>query len=109
MTRAVTLLCASRQKQPSMILFAINQLVSSLAELIGAEQETGKAIAQGWARDADEETLDQWRAVGMAYGEEVEKTAMQAFKTEYKRLYAKVIELGRRRNRLVKTDWWPVL
>jgi uncharacterized protein YdiU (UPF0061 family) len=91
--RVLTVVHAGRQKQPSMILFAINQLVSSLAEVIGAEEETGKAIVEGWAQDADEETLDQWRATGMAYGEEVEKAAMQAFRTEYKRLYAKVSEL----------------
>ncbi|KAG7562936.1 hypothetical protein FFLO_01626 [Filobasidium floriforme] len=87
------------RKQPSMILFAINQLVSSLAEVIGAEEETGKAIVEGWAQDADEETLDQWRATGMAYGEEVEKAAMQAFRTEYKRLYAKRFGLADKSDR----------
>lgn len=73
-----------------MVLFAMNQLVSSLAEVIGAETESGKAIASGWARDADEETLDGWRSVGLAYGEEIEKSFMQTFREEYKTLYAKV-------------------
>lgn len=96
--RILTLLCAKRQKQPSMILFAINQLVSSLAEVIGAEEATGKAIIEGWAQDADEETLDQWRAAGISYGEDVETAAMRAFRTEYKRLYAKVSVLKRTEN-----------
>lgn len=81
-----------------MILFAINQLVSSLAEVIGAEEATGKAIIEGWAQDADEETLDQWRAAGISYGEDVETAAMRAFRTEYKRLYAKVSVLKRTEN-----------
>jgi uncharacterized protein YdiU (UPF0061 family) len=98
--RVLTVVYAGRQKQPSMILFAINQLVSSLAEVIGAEEETGKAIVEGWAQDADEETLDQWRATGMAYGEDVETAAMQAFRTEYKRLYAKVSESIRAKKKI---------
>jgi len=95
-----------------MVLFAMNQLVSSLAEVIGAEAESGKAIAPDWARDADEEILAGWRSVGLAYGEEIEKSFMQTFREEYKTLYAKVgmvMASLRQRTRHSRLTFWSAL
>jgi uncharacterized protein YdiU (UPF0061 family) len=78
------------RKQPSMILFAIAQLSSTLAEAIGAETETGKAIGKGWADVEDQDKLEEWRQVGLEFGEEVETAAMKVFKAEYQKLYSKV-------------------
>lgn len=73
-----------------MILFAMSQLLSTLAEIIGAEAQTGKAVKPGWAEEAGDQQLDEWRVEGSKVGEELEQTVLQTFREEYNRLYRKV-------------------
>ncbi|KAJ3829919.1 hypothetical protein F5878DRAFT_49531 [Lentinula raphanica] len=51
----------SYKLQPSMVLFALHALLNSLAPLIGAEMERGKALSANWASSASEQQLDEWR------------------------------------------------
>ncbi|KAJ9100747.1 hypothetical protein QFC19_005486 [Naganishia cerealis] len=77
------------RKQPTMIMYAINSLVNSLAEVIGCEELAlnGKAILPGWADGVDEKTLEEWGRFGADSGKEVERSVMRTFKAEHKRLY----------------------
>lgn len=78
------------QKQPTMIVYALIQLVNSLAEVIGAEQEFGKAVGAGWAQGVEEDKLEEWRAQGEPFAKEIEKLTMNVFRKEYERLYSQV-------------------
>jgi hypothetical protein len=75
-----------------MIMYAITSLVNSLAEVIGCEEMAlnGKGISSGWADGVDEETLEEWGRVGADFGKEVERSVMETFKAEHKKLYLQV-------------------
>ncbi|KAG6330957.1 hypothetical protein ID866_8130 [Astraeus odoratus] len=53
-------------QQPNMISYACRALLNALAPLIGAEVANGnRAVQKGWADNADESTISQWRAAGI--------------------------------------------
>ncbi|KAF8312501.1 UPF0061-domain-containing protein [Clavulina sp. PMI_390] len=79
--------------QPTMILYAMRKLLRSLAPLVGAEQESGKAVSEGWAKDADETQIDLWREDGLRHQQEVDSIVMDVFTEEYYRLMRKRLGL----------------
>jgi len=59
----------------------------ALAPLIGAESELGgKAVSEGWAKDASKEKIDEWTAKGLELKDEIERVVQQNAADEYGRL-----------------------
>ncbi|TCD66481.1 hypothetical protein EIP91_001306 [Steccherinum ochraceum] len=84
-------------QQPSMIMYALRSLLTTLAPLIGAEAEIGgKALDAGWAKDVPKEKMDEWRQKGTELAkEEMEVTMQQTCADEYGRLMHKRLALRR--------------
>ncbi|KAH7101980.1 UPF0061-domain-containing protein [Auriculariales sp. MPI-PUGE-AT-0066] len=80
--------------QPTMIIFAIRQLLDALAPLIGAEEAAGKSLSEGWAADASPETLKEWHAAGLEHQNDVEVGIQDIFIPEYKNLMRKRLGLA---------------
>jgi len=79
--------------QPTMIIYALRALLTSLSSLIGAELELGHAVPTGWADEASKEKLENWREDGMELRQEVEETVMDTFNAEYWPLMRKRLAL----------------
>lgn len=72
-------------------IYALRALLNSLAPLIGAEAEQGKAVSPGWADNASDEKIEEWNAKGVQLvQDEMEKVAQQTMAVEYGRLMRKV-------------------
>ncbi|KAF8501880.1 hypothetical protein BU17DRAFT_58823 [Hysterangium stoloniferum] len=69
--------------QPTMIIYALRALLTSLSPLIGAEMTLGHAVQAGWADGVSRETLENWREDAMELQQEVEETVMEAFNETY--------------------------
>lgn len=66
-------------------------LVNALAPLLGAEAAAdGKAVTEGWADDASEETMDAWTAKGKHLIDEATRVIQETSSIEYGRLMRKV-------------------
>ncbi|KAF9532037.1 hypothetical protein CPB83DRAFT_848234, partial [Crepidotus variabilis] len=82
--------------QPNMIIYALRALLNSLAPLIGAEAElNGKAVSEGWAKDATEEKIKEWTAKGKDLTDVLEKVAQEIAAEEYGKLMRKRLGLRR--------------
>ncbi|KAF8529904.1 hypothetical protein JB92DRAFT_2695654 [Gautieria morchelliformis] len=85
----------SYKYQPTMIIYAIRALLTSLSPLIGAELELGHAVSAGWADEVSKDRLDNWREDGMELKQEIEETVMDTFNTAYWPLMRKRLALRR--------------
>lgn len=83
--------------QPSMIIYALRALLTALSPLIGAEAELGgKAVSNGWAEDASEDKIKEWREKGIQLvKEEMEVLIQETSAAEYGRLMRKRLALRR--------------
>jgi len=81
--------------QPSMILYALRSLITTLAPLIGAEAEKGeRVLVAGWAEGSSKEKVDEWRQKGTELvKEDMEILFQQSCATEYGRLMHKRLGL----------------
>jgi len=65
--------------------------VNALAPLLGAEAAAdGKAVTEGWADEASEETVDAWTEKGKDLIDEVTRVIQETSSIEYGRLMRKV-------------------
>src|SRR5258706_3835465 len=71
-------------------VYALRALLTSLAPLIGAETETGKAVLPGWDANISNEKILEWTKTGMELSGELEKEIMQVFRIEFLRIMRKV-------------------
>ena len=71
-------------------VYALRALLTSLAPLIGAEAETGKAVLPGWDANIPNEKILEWTKTGMELEGEMQKKIMQVFHTEFLRIMRKV-------------------
>ncbi|GAW09091.1 UPF0061-domain-containing protein [Lentinula edodes] len=82
--------------QPTMIMFALRALLNSLAPLIGAEMESGKAVSSDWASSASNEKIDEWRQhATSAIKDEMETVFQEICSTENGALMRKRLGLRR--------------
>ncbi|KAJ3873473.1 hypothetical protein F5051DRAFT_122212 [Lentinula edodes] len=82
--------------QPTMIMFALRALLNSLAPLIGAEMESGKAVSPDWASSASNEKIDEWRQhATSAIKDEMEIVFQEICSTENGTLMRKRLGLRR--------------
>lgn len=58
--------------------------------MVGAEEELGYSVKQGWAANADSAQIERWREDGLKHQPEIESTVMSVFTEEYYRLMRKV-------------------
>ncbi|KAG8897843.1 hypothetical protein FRB99_007877 [Tulasnella sp. 403] len=73
----------SYKHQPTMIVYALRMLLRSLAPVIGAELESGKAVTEDCA---DVSKLKSWSAKAQEMSEELEQHVVETFSEEYWRL-----------------------
>ena len=71
-------------------VYALRALLTSLAPLIGAETETGKAVLPGWDANIPNERFTEWSKTGMELEGEMQKEIMQVFRIEFLRIMRKV-------------------
>lgn len=71
-------------------VYALRALLTSLAPLIGAETETGKAVLPGWDANIPNEKILEWSKTGMELEGEMQKEIMQVFRIEFLRIMRKV-------------------
>lgn len=72
-------------------MFALRALLNSLAPLIGAEMESGKAVSPDWASSASNEKIDEWRQhATSAIKDEMETVFQEICSTENGLLMRKV-------------------
>ena len=71
-------------------VYALRALLTSLAPLIGAEMETGKAVLPGWDANIPNEKILEWTKTGMELAGEMQKEIMQVFRIEFLRIMRKV-------------------
>jgi hypothetical protein len=64
--------------------------LSSLAPLIGAEEELNAAVGRGWAENVSDTKLDEWRQHGMDLEDEVKAIVQSTMEKTYWALYRKV-------------------
>lgn len=65
--------------------------MNALAPLLGAEAAAdGKAVTEGWADEASEETVDAWTEKGKDLIDEVTRVIQETSSIEYGRLMRKV-------------------
>ncbi|EKM78698.1 hypothetical protein AGABI1DRAFT_59713, partial [Agaricus bisporus var. burnettii JB137-S8] len=85
--------------QPNMIVYALRALLNALAPVIGAEKDKfeGKAVPQGWAKDATDEQIEAWSEKGKELRGEVERIVQETCANEY-------VQLLRKRLGLWKSD-----
>ncbi|KAH8100034.1 hypothetical protein BXZ70DRAFT_200765 [Cristinia sonorae] len=83
--------------QPSMIMYALRSLLTSLAPLISAEAEKdGRAVVAGWAEGIPKEKIDEWRQKGVdLVKEDMEILVQQTCADEYSRIMHKRLGLRR--------------
>jgi|SRR6266576_709550 len=70
-------------------VYAIQALLNSLAPLVGAESSLGKAVSPGWADNASEEQLKEWRKKGLEMQDELVKLTQEVTAKEYGKLMRK--------------------
>ncbi|TFY52835.1 hypothetical protein EVG20_g10382 [Dentipellis fragilis] len=82
------------RNQPTMVLFALRAFLNALAPLIGAEVELGgKAVSAGWAKDASEEKIGEWREKGIEHvNEELQILFQSVCGLEYRLLMSKDVQ-----------------
>ncbi|KAI0087284.1 hypothetical protein BDY19DRAFT_986070 [Irpex rosettiformis] len=87
----------SYQAQPSVVMYALRSLLTSLSPLIGAENALGnKAVSPGWAKDMSDEQFAEWRKQGNDLVlAELEDTFQDTCAEEYRRLMHKRLGLRR--------------
>lgn len=61
-----------------------------MAPVIGAEEEFGYAIKEGWATVADSPLITKWRETGLKHSATIERELMSVFIEEYYHLMRKV-------------------
>jgi hypothetical protein len=71
-------------------IYALRALLASLAPLIGAEAETGKAVLPGWDANIPNEKILEWTKTGMELEGEMQEQIMQVFRIEFLRIMRKV-------------------
>lgn len=71
-------------------VYALRALLSALSPLIGAEEELGTAVQEGWAIDVGDAKLDEWKRHGMDLEDEVKSLVQVTMEKEYWALYRKV-------------------
>jgi uncharacterized protein YdiU (UPF0061 family) len=71
-------------------VYALNALLASLAPLIGAEAEIGKAVLPGWDANISNEKILEWTNAGMELKSEMQRELMQVFHVEFLRIMRKV-------------------
>jgi hypothetical protein len=71
-------------------VYALRALLTSLAPLIGAEAEIGKAVLPGWDANVPNEKILEWTKTGMELEGEMQKEIMQVFRIEFLRIMRKV-------------------
>ena len=71
-------------------VYALRALLTSLAPLIGAEVEIGKAVLPGWDANISDEKILEWTKTGMELEGEMQKEIMQTFRVEFLRIMRKV-------------------
>ncbi|KZS94206.1 UPF0061-domain-containing protein [Sistotremastrum niveocremeum HHB9708] len=79
--------------QPTMILYALRALLTSLAPLIGAELETGKAVGTDWASSVSAEKIKEWSAKAQELSNDLEVEIQDVFSAEYWTLMRKRLGL----------------
>ncbi|GJJ08203.1 hypothetical protein Clacol_002411 [Clathrus columnatus] len=82
--------------QPTMIIYALRALLTSLGPLIGAEMELGHAVPKGWANDIPKDKLENWREDAMELKQELDEQILGLFGETYYSSMRK--RLGLRRN-----------
>lgn len=80
----------SYKLQPAMGEYAIRKLGDAVAELIGAEIESGKTLSDDWAEGSDKAQRMVWREKGLEYVSEAVSELKSDLSEEYNRLMAKV-------------------
>lgn len=70
-------------------VFAIQALLFSLTPLVGAESSLGRAVSPGWADNASEEQLKEWRMKGLEMQDELIKVTQEVTAKEYGKLMRK--------------------
>lgn len=80
--------------QPTMITFALRQLLDALAPLIGAEEATGEAQNEGWASAASEEDIKAWREAGLKHQNNLDLEIQDVFIVEYKKIMRRRLGLA---------------
>lgn len=73
-------------------MYAIRALLRSLAPVIGAEEEFGHAVKEGWATavNGSQSQIAKWREAGLKHSETIEQDLMSVFIEEYYCLMRKV-------------------
>lgn len=71
-------------------MYGLRALLTSLAPLIGAEAEAGKAVLPGWDANISEKKILKWAKTGMELEGEMQKETMRVFHTEFLRIMRKV-------------------
>jgi uncharacterized protein YdiU (UPF0061 family) len=80
----------SYRMQPTMGVFAVTKLGDALAEVLGAEAESGAPLRAGWSVGKDQAQMRKWREKGLELVGGVKQDFTQAFADEYRRLMRKV-------------------
>ena len=80
----------SYKLQPAMGEYAIRKLGDAVAELIGAEINTGKTLADDWAEGTDKAQRLAWREKGLEYVSDAVSEYKSDQKDEYERMMAMV-------------------
>jgi len=76
-----------------MIQYAIRALLKALGPLIGAEEETGRTVASGWAESVDKDKLDSWKAKAESLEDELDEVVQNGTVNEYLALMRKRLGL----------------
>jgi serine/tyrosine/threonine adenylyltransferase len=74
-------------------IYALRALLTSLAPIIGAEAEIGKAVLPGWDANISNEKILEWTKTGMGLEGEMQKEIMQVSRIEFLRIMRKVRRL----------------
>lgn len=77
----------SYRMQPTRVLWDCHQLVESLAEIIGAQEENVDITHDEWAND--ENKLKDWRQIGLEVKDEVDEVFKSTFENEYLKEFGK--------------------
>ncbi|KAG8864778.1 hypothetical protein FRB96_003364 [Tulasnella sp. 330] len=72
--------------QPTMIVYALRMLLKSLAPVIGAEIESGKAVTAGWADRVSKQKIADWSEQGEKLIKDLEAFIVDVYAGEYYRL-----------------------
>jgi hypothetical protein len=68
-------------------LYSLKALLSALAPLIGAEEESGnRAVSEGWEKEVKKDKINRWSSKGITLMDGELKTLFQReYEAEYKK------------------------